>query len=198
MTCAWREGCDGPGRTRGLCSKHYQFAKAHGLLDDYPRSMVAAGASLDERLRHHGWDVSDAGCWVWRGSTNSGGYGQLAVGGTQPSLATRAAFTAWVRPLEPDEVVCHRCDNPPCINPEHLFPGDRLVNNRDSAAKRRTANGELKSSHKLTDAQVVQIREAYAAGGVLHRELAERYGVSKSLIGFVLSGKRRPLPTNWR
>lgn len=89
------------------------------------------------------------------------------------------------------EVVCHRCDNPPCINPAHLFLGDRAANNQDMANKRRSANGERKRLHRLTDDQVEEIRQRYARGGVLQRELAAEYGVSQQLVGLIADGRRR-------
>lgn len=197
MATCIEDECAAPVKSRGLCPRCYQRVKYQGRLDDYPATMVRRGATLDERLRHHGWTVTERDCWEWRGSRNPAGYGQLAIGSTRPHLAPRVAYEAWVRPLEAGEVVCHRCDNPPCVNPAHLFIGDRGVNNRDAASKLRTANGELRP-HRLTDAQVDEIRAAYAAGGVLYRELAERYEVSKSLIGFIVRGQRRARPTNWR
>ena len=158
--------------------------------------MVKNGASLDQRLRHHGWTVAESGCWVWDGSRDNNGYGQLARGRSNgrnyvPIKASRAAYMAWVGPVADHEVVCHRCDNPPCINPAHLFLGDRAANNQDMANKRRSANGERKRLHRLTDDQVEEIRQRYARGGVLQRELAAEYGVSQQLVGLIADGRRR-------
>lgn len=199
MTMCNETGCESRTKARGLCSRHYQRAKYHGTLDEHARSMVQSGATLDERLRHHGWDVSESDCWVWRGSLNGNGYGQLAVGSNRPHIASRVAYEAWVGPIVDDEVVCHRCDNPPCINPDHLFVGDRAANNRDMADKGRSANGELrKTTFRLTDVQVGEIRAKYASGGIIQRELAHEYGVSQQLVSHLIRGTRRDRPTNWR
>lgn len=172
---------------------------------------VRRGANIDERLRHHGWTEVDhywtqvdTPCWEWNGYRNPAGYGMLAVGQFKngdpkrpiPMLAPRAAYAAWVSPLELHQVVCHRCDNPPCINPGHLFTGTRAINNADMAAKLRTSNGERHPDTKLTDAQVDEVRRRYAAGGILQRELAEEYGVAQSLISFLINRRRRRHQTN--
>ena len=189
-------GCERRHYGRGLCKRCYHKSWTKGQHVAHPRELVPHGASLDERLRHHGWAVTKSGCWEWKRSLNGGGYGQLAVGSDRPMIASRAAYTAWIGPIPDGQVVCHRCDNPPCINPEHLFLGALCDNNADMAAKRRVANGERKTQHKLTDAQVHEIRRRYAAGNVLQLDLAAEYGVSRALISFVIGGHRRARETN--
>ncbi|PCK27817.1 HNH endonuclease [Rhodococcus qingshengii] len=202
-TCS-ESDCDRKHYGRGLCKLHYLRAWTKGDHDNHPRKMVKPGANLDERLRHHGWTKTERGCWEWNGSRNKGGYGQLAQGKSRdgnsknsvPILASRAAYMAWIGPVPPGMAVCHRCDNPPCINPAHLFLGTLHENNADSAQKRRTANGERKSSHKLSDSQIDEIRARYAAGGISQSELGREYGVSQQLIGMIADGRRRGSKTH--
>lgn len=189
-TCV-TEDCGRPHYGRGWCKYHYQQAWLGGRIDERPRELVPAGSSLDERLRHHGWDVTPSGCWEWRGGLNGHGYGQLAVGKDRPYIASRAAYMAWVGPIPDGEVICHRCDNPPCINPAHLYAGTHVDNARDAWERKRTANGERHGQHRLTDAEVAEIRTRHAAGGIKHVDLAVHYGVSRSLISAILLGKRR-------
>ena len=106
-------------------------------------------------------------------------------------IASRAAYTAWIGPIPDGQFVCHRCDNPPCINPKHLFLGTPHDNSADMAAKHRSANGEWKRTHKLTDDQVAEIRSRYAEGGVTQRQLAEEFGVSQQLVGLLAQRRRR-------
>lgn len=169
---------------------HYNRAWYSGRHAERPRELVSPDATLEERLRHHGWTVEASGCWTWRGALNGHGYGQLAVGAARPEIASRAAYMAWVGPLADGAVVCHRCDNPPCINPAHLFIGTRGDNNQDMAAKGRHAHGARAPYARLTDADVFEIRRRYAAGGIRYVDLADEYGVSKSEIGHVVLGKR--------
>lgn len=202
-TCE-ESGCTRKYFGRGLCNMHWQRAKAAGTLEGRKREQIPPGATMQERLTHHGWTVTDAGCWEFNGARNRLGYGQLAVGNVRyvngkkqcvPMLASRVAYLAWVGPIPDEQAVCHRCDNPPCINPEHLFLGTRTVNNHDAAAKLRIANGE-RAVHKLTDKQVEAIRKRYADGGIRHKDLAAEYGVSRTLITLILNRQRRRTPTN--
>jgi hypothetical protein len=78
----------------------------------------------------------------------------------------------------------HRCDNPPCVNPAHLFLGTNQDNMTDKVAKGRSAMFKLR---KLTDQQVAEIEARWAAGGIRQGELAAEYGISRPGIK---SGKR--------
>jgi hypothetical protein len=97
---------------------------------------VAFPARFLKRLR-----VTGGGCWEWTGATVPGGYGRLRGDDARSTLAHRAAWL-WANGPFPDGLkVCHRCDNPPCCNPEHLFLGTQLENMRDCVAKGRFRGG---------------------------------------------------------
>jgi hypothetical protein len=184
--------CTTPQRSRGLCRPHYDKARrGYGFQPGQELLRVDANASLDERLRHHGWTVTASGCWEWDGFRMDNGYGQMAVGANKKMLATRAAYRAWVGELPDDMAVCHRCDNPPCINPKHFFLGTKADNNADMASKLRVANGERSGRHKLSDAEVEQIRRDYAAGGEGQQSIADRFGVTISTVSVIVNYKSR-------
>lgn len=135
-------------------------------------------------------------CWVWTATAHNG-YGYLGVGGRagRPTQAHRVSWTLHYGPIPEGLWVLHRCDNPPCVNPAHLFLGTVGDNNRDMYAKGRAGTqtrphamvrGAAHHRSKLTDTQIQEIRAAYAAGGVRQKDLAAQYGVYQSTIGRII------------
>lgn len=82
--------------------------------------------------------------------------------------------------------VCHTCDNPPCVRPDHLFLGSHAVNQRDRKAKGRSGYGEHNGRAKLTDEDVVGIRQQYASGLATQRQLSQEHGVSQRMISKIV------------
>lgn len=144
-----------------------------------------------EKVEWHGWDITAAGCWEFRGAAGTDqGYRTLSIGG-RSQLVHRVSFEQNVRPLQPGEIVMHSCDNPPCINPAHLSAAaGRGENNADRAAKGRSAyvRGESASWHKLTWEKADDIRRR-AAAGEGQKELAAEFGVSQVRISQIIRGK---------
>lgn len=135
-------------------------------------------------LRHR--RVTAAGCWEWtRGMTK--GYGQINASSNKLRVH-RVAYELWVGKIPSGMGVLHRCDNPPCFNPAHLFLGTQPDNIRDAASKGRIVlpgfRGEDHPQHKLTETQVRKIRQL-CASGMLRRVVAEKFGVTKENIGYI-------------
>lgn len=173
------EGCESGGKLRrGWCGRHYTRWYIHGE----PTALLKAsnGASLAERLNRR--LVRRDGCLVWTGSTTTGGYGRVAAPDGTLKLAHRAAWELANGPIPDGMDILHRCDNPPCADPEHLFLGDDSDNQQDARHKGR------RGSDKLTPDDVRAIREQYAAG-VQGKVLAPLYGVSRATISLVVNRK---------
>jgi hypothetical protein len=107
-----------------------------------------------------------------------------------PVTAHRVAWELTNGPIPPGLHICHRCDNPPCVTPAHLFVGTNLDNIADKVAKGRQRGaraGERHHNAKLSDADADGIR----ASSKMQKELAAEYGVSQSLVSLIRSGARR-------
>lgn len=90
--------------------------------------------------------VTENGCWEWQGQKSREGYGRFRVRGQ--SLAHRISYCLFKGPLLSSKMfVCHKCDNPPCINPSHLFLGSQKDNMKDCAQKKRTKNQMMNITH---------------------------------------------------
>jgi hypothetical protein len=123
-------------------------------------------------------------CWEWQGSRSSArGYGYFQVGASTKWLAHR--FVMGV--TDGSIFVCHRCDNPPCVNPAHLFLGTHRDNVRDSVRKRRHTHGEQHPNAKLTEQAVRDIRRM-KQGGEKIATIAARFGITKAHVHDVLNG----------
>jgi hypothetical protein len=112
------------------------------------------------------------------------GYGRF-----NGQLAHRTMWRLVIGPIPDALCVLHRCDNPPCVNPSHLFLGTNLDNRRDSIQKGRAPKGDAIHSCKLAPEIVRAIRASYKAGGETHRSIGQRYGVDHTTVGDILRGE---------
>lgn len=131
------------------------------------------------------------GCWIWVGARKPSGYGNFYLNGRYLG-SHQAAYLLHIGPIAGGLYVCHRCDNPSCVNPEHLFLGTPSENQADMAVKGRAVGiregGERHPNSKLTKEAVALIREKRKEGALL-KELAAEFGVSESNISVICSSK---------
>jgi predicted XRE-type DNA-binding protein len=146
-------------------------------------------------------DPSD--CWEWRGARHPSGYGFLYAGSLYQGNKrfVRAHRLSWEihngASVPKGLCVLHHCDNPPCVNPAHLYVGDRADNARDRAERNRgkQQHGETNDNAKLTEAQVREIDEL-VKGGATQMEVAARFGIKQPQVSRII--RRETWREIWR
>lgn len=129
--------------------------------------------------------ITENGCWKWLGAISHAGYGNLTYQGKQLS-SHRVSYELHTGPIPKGMWVLHTCDNKWCVNPEHLFLGDRQDNADDAVTKGRYAKGHHQGSAKLKEDDVRTIRKMIDEGCSL-TEIAYEYGVSATAISWIKS-----------
>lgn len=143
---------------------------------------MKAGPVMPRLMRYR--QITPSGCWEWTGARWKNGYGRIQIAGKSRRVhRVSFALHAGIELSDLTTDVLHRCDNPPCFNPDHLFLGSQSDNALDSVAKGRWA----KPGAVVTPDQVREIRARYAAGGITQMELAAEYGLGRSGINFILT-----------
>jgi len=140
--------------------------------------------TLEERFWEKVDKKSDSKCWEWTASLRSDGYGQLHYiqDGRRYCLpAHRLSWSIHFKEVPHGKQVLHRCDNPKCVNPNHLFLGTNEDNRQDMVNKKRHMFGEKHISAKLKETNILYIRRAYTNGRSLSA-LAREFDVYPSTI----------------
>ena len=149
---------------------------------------------IEERLKAMVTVNPITGCWEWNGVKRNG-YGRTIIGsrkdGTRHTIsAHRLSYLTWKGEIPNGYFVCHTCDNPCCINPEHLFVGTRQdnINDRERKGRNIVKVGEENSTSKLTKKTVKDARWERAFKGTTYQALADKYGVCKHTIMNAIKG----------
>jgi hypothetical protein len=163
-TC--RLGDGRPATSNGYCRRHALNLRLTG--NPIPHKEWP----LEDRLRDVGWTVTESGCWEWNGKrtgrTPETSYGIFNAKrlGYDGARATRAMYECFVGSIPEGMQIRHKCDNPPCVNPEHLIPGTAADNSRDMVERRRHWRHDRERCDKGHDLTL--------PGAVLHTKSANR------------------------
>jgi|SRR6185503_9622104 len=151
-----------------------------------------AHEQLDERF----WKKVSIGhngeCWDWKARRNKAGYGKFTVSATRRAYAHRIAYELHYGEIPEGCDVCHRCDNPPCCNPDHLFAGTRHANMIDAFNKGRLASGLRLPQTKVTDEQVCEIIRRISLGET-GRVVGADYGITQAHVSALTRGRFRSM-----
>ena len=155
----------------------------NGQFSNKPRGTVR------ERFESQFVRVPFAGCWIWTGSSkHKFGYGAFKIGNRQSKVeyAHRFAWSLYVGEIPSDAHVCHSCDNPACVNPDHLFIGTAALNVADKVAKGRHLYGAKVPSAKITDEIAAKIKLLQSEPT---RVLAAMFGLSRQSVADIIYGR---------
>lgn len=156
-TC-YADDCARQARSRGLCNRHYENLRLYGY--EIPRRDWTIEKTLDDT----GWDITASGCWEWRGARNEHGYGlvSLARSGITAARVHRIMYERFVGTIPDEQVIRHKCDNPPCVNPAHLEAGTQYQNIMDMVERGRHCDfgrTECRNGHPITDPSSYRIQK---------------------------------------
>lgn len=128
-------------------------------------------------------------CWLWTGGKAKFGHGLFTMGARGRTIgAHRFSYEQAYGPIPDGMIVCHHCDTPACVRPDHLFLGTYADNMHDRNVKSRQAKGQIIWQAKLTEDDVRAIQSATGPRGFI-KELAEHYGVNPRTISSIRHGK---------
>lgn len=130
-------------------------------------------------------------CWEWTGCRVTYGYGQIRQGRRcgRKLLSHRVSWELHNSTIPTGMYVCHSCDNPPCVNPRHLFLGTNKDNQEDARRKGRRIFGERSPHAKLTDRKVIRMRRIRKTG-LSQEKIAAMFSISLSQTQKILKGEK--------
>jgi len=139
---------------------------------------------------HQGYDINGkSGCWIWERGKTSAGYGIISYNRGKHIYAHRLSYQISNGAIPPGLEICHKCDNPPCVNPLHLFSATHAENLADARKKGRfspppSTLGSLNGNSKLSELDVLKIRYLRKKGGS-RPKVASQFGVTPGAIWFI-------------
>jgi HNH endonuclease len=183
-------GCDSKHYGKGYCQKHYSKYRKYGNpLESFQRQ------SIEERLFSK-YAKNENGCWIFAGYKDKKGYGHIGIaaeGSDKKRVrAHRLSYSLFVGEIPDGMMICHRCDTPSCINPDHLFVGTAQDNTDDMFSKNRWKGGFEKGVRpavtKFTEQDILRMKELYQSG-VKQVDIAKEYRTSQGHISNIILGR---------
>lgn len=164
----------------------------HGWVKGQPKRFINGHWRRHASPHKRFWGKVDMSgeCWLWTASRLPEGYGQFTFH-RRTFRAHRFSYELHFGPIPEDMLICHHCDNPPCVNPDHLFLGTDADNAADRKKKNRAASikGVKNGRAKLTESQVLEIRRLYIPGKITQRQIGNMFGIHNSIVSDIVRGE---------
>jgi len=181
-----------PLKTCERCGRSYAKTRKYSVSMWARRrycSTFCRSASGRRSFYDHFWNSVTKGptCWEWNKTRQPFGYGRVYTSSTHAEMAHRVSWMLFNGPIPDGLFVLHRCDNPPCVRPDHLFLGTIRDNQVDSMNKGRNVRGTMNPRAKLDPDKVRSIRALYASGQT-KESIAAMFGVSSPVIRGIVNG----------
>lgn len=174
--------CGRTHKAKGYCRMHYWRYVNNG--DPHKTKSFPPHIPLEDRVRAIGWLVADSGCWEWRGYRDTFGYPMIMFANKAVRVHRYIFEQNSGESIAPGNVIMHSCDNPPCVNPNHLSQGTQAENILDMVAKGRHKKG----MGRLSEQDVRDIRRRVRSGDA-QRAIERDYGLSGGSVSRIMSGK---------
>lgn len=175
------KGCDKPVLALGMCVNHWRMTKKHGSpVAERPLSAANRGLTDSQRF-FKSVEKSGDGCWLWMASLDRDGYGvfNVTIYGIRTRRAHRYSLMLHTgEVLDNHQLVMHSCDNPQCVNPDHLAAGTPAENTADMIRKGRDHYGRVSQARKVSKLTDDQVR-AILVDGRPYAAIASEYGIHK-------------------
>lgn len=146
------------------------------------KSIFTLEAHREKRFHNSYLVVGD--CWIWNKSKDRDGYGKGPANGVR---SHRYSYARFVGEIPAEMCVCHRCDNPSCVNPEHLFLGTNAENTADRNRKNRQAKMDKIRPDSVSRELAIRIRDELLSGEK-HASVAMKYGISSAQSSMIKRG----------
>lgn len=148
---------------------------------------------IKELIEGYHYKINSHDCHEWILFKDKDGYGKIGGGRYRCESAHRVSYRFSKGVFDKKLYVLHKCDNPSCVNPEHLFLGTAKDNYEDSKVKGRNSKGDNHGSTKLSDKQVKNIRELWKLGIYKKIDLGLLFSITNGHIGKIINNKIRKI-----
>jgi len=159
-------------------------------------SMIKIFENLNQDIKERFWanvDIAD-NCWNWTASRNQYGYGRMCITTSYKKKkwlqAHRISYAIFYGPIPEGKIICHHCDNPACVRPDHLYCGTWANNTHDAVVRGNMNVGVKNGNSRFTEVDIIDIRNKYSTGKFTYRQIANEYNTYPMTICDIVRRKR--------